>query len=128
MILIIEAAEAEKAADSLLALTSTPTFLHAVSELYPHEERRTDVTETRRQLKSSSLTSERLRLHESFLKVTQWCLVASAITPTAKQKARLVEKAMELAIRGEKLGLPPHIPLYNQLAVACGIHIGPWAD
>lgn len=135
MILKIEAAEAEKAADSLLALTSTPKFLHAVSELYPHEERRANVTETHnREHKSSTLTSERLRLHESFLKVTQWCILASA-APTdfvasrsaAKQKARLVKRAMELAIRGEKLGLPPHIPLYNQLAVACGVHVGPWA-
>jgi hypothetical protein len=114
---------AQHAADSLLALTSSPKFLQAVSELYPHQEH-----PGCKELESQKfLTSERLRLHESFLKVTQWCLLSvSDASGNSSQKAasQLVQKAMQLAIRGEKLGLPPHIPLYNQLAVACGVHIG----
>eukprot|EP00590_Aulacoseira_subarctica_P001805 CAMPEP_0172427330 /NCGR_PEP_ID=MMETSP1064-20121228/41706_1 /TAXON_ID=202472 /ORGANISM="Aulacoseira subarctica , Strain CCAP 1002/5" /LENGTH=442 /DNA_ID=CAMNT_0013171499 /DNA_START=225 /DNA_END=1553 /DNA_ORIENTATION=- len=114
---------AEQAADSLLSLTSSPKFLQAVSELYPHQ-----VHPGGNELNSRScLTAERLRLHESFLKVTQWCLLSVSATmghSSQKEASQLVHKAMELAIRGEKLGLPPHIPLYNQLAVACGVHIG----
>ena len=114
---------AEQAADSLLSLTSSPKFLQAVSELYPHQ-----VHPGGNELNfRSCLTAERLRLHESFLKVTQWCLLSVSATiehSSQKEVSQLVHKAMELAIRGEKLGLPPHIPLYNQLAVACGVHIG----
>lgn len=119
---------AEHAADSLLGITSSPKFLNAVSELYPHQEHPGNSqveTEPRK-----SLTSERLRLHESFLKVTLWCLLAASTpssapnAPSHNVSSRLVQKAMDLAIRGEKLGLPPHLPLYSQLALACGTHLG----
>lgn len=117
---------AEHAADSLLAITSSPKFLHAVSELYPHQ---VHPGYSQAKVEShKSLTSERLRLHESFLKVTLWCLLAASSSVPSdlsyEVSSKLVQKAMDLAIRGEKLGLPPHIPLYNQLAVACGAHLG----
>jgi hypothetical protein len=119
---------AEQAADSLLAITSSPKFLNAVSELYPHQPY-PGISQAGEAEPRKSLTSERLRLHESFLKVTLWCLLAAS-TPSSAASAqsqnvssKLVQKAMDLAIRGEMLGLPPHLPLYSQLVVACGTHL-----
>uniref|UniRef100_A0A7S2EWJ7 Uncharacterized protein n=1 Tax=Ditylum brightwellii TaxID=49249 RepID=A0A7S2EWJ7_9STRA len=104
--------EAAEAADALLALTSSPTFVNVVaSREEPHDPHH-DLS----------------ALHSAFLSVTTWCCsvclhaaetaAVNSSTTSNTHTRTLHQKLIELTERAAQLRLPLHLPLYSQIANA----------
>jgi len=101
---------AAKTAEELLTLTSHPNFVHHL-------------------WKDCELRSKVDSIHLAFVSVTSWVLDISPVLHSkhdcedfSRNVSSLVNSALQLSVRAEKLRLPLHLPLYSKLAVACAIH------